>query len=142
MDARKDRISTVEPPLIMTRELAEQIGMMLAIHIEFGRWEHCHRVIDMAKGDHDAAQHRPAFEDCPLAALGLDVRVVNALEREGVFTLPQLLEMSADELRIKVPRIGELAVDQLQSAARKALGGVMPGTVTRGRPRKNLLPPR
>lgn len=51
-----------------------------------------------------------------MSALGLPVRCVNSLKRQGISTIDQLVAWSAAELQFEIRGLGRVSVEQIEEA--------------------------
>jgi DNA-directed RNA polymerase alpha subunit len=90
----------------LPRELAGEYGGRIAVHIEQGNFDLARRIIDEAEAEEKIRRHnrgrQPTEKEklrLPVAALNLQMRIINELERQGIRTVEQLLNTPRWKLR-------------------------------------------
>jgi len=91
---------------------AEIYARRIEIGIDQHNWAECRRVIDEAQRQFESPSVETIDDDAWLAELGLSVRIVNLLERSGVYHVSQLAVMrEGDVLAIRgisVATVGDI----------------------------------
>jgi DNA-directed RNA polymerase alpha subunit len=104
-------------------ERARQAGVKVRIAVETSEYFHAHTAIDAAEaeelsgGTNDAGQSL----DAALSAIGLDVHIVNKLEKQGIFTVGQVLHVSQRQL-LAIDGFGPGTVERIARAAAEWIG--------------------
>jgi hypothetical protein len=91
---------------------------MVAIHLERHQYQAAIDVILYAKAEHCRAENNGSVLDWPLAECGLELIILNRLERMGILRAGQLLECSQDELA-GMKQFGPVGVRKLVALGEK-----------------------
>lgn len=105
-------------PQAVDVERAERYAAMVAIHLERNMYQAAIDVVLQAKAEYQRSKKRGSVLDWPLAECGLELIILNRLERLGILRVGQLLECSQDEMA-RMRQFGPIGVRKLVALGEK-----------------------
>jgi hypothetical protein len=112
--------STVSGPARKISEedisLSEIWGLKIGLQLAYKNWQMAHDMVDRFRNEHGLAE-LPTADDSP-AALGLDQRTCNGLEKAGIVTIGQLAKVNCADL-MAISGFGDRTVCEILSKLSK-----------------------
>ena len=107
----------------MTGLQADQLGRKLGIHLRRNEFGVCREIIDAVEQEFRQRPRRPDADGVAIAESGLDLRLVNLLEKEGYLYVGQLQGVDLDGLRQRCSQLGSVGVRAIRGMIQRVRTG-------------------